>query len=140
MTSPMADETPDVIELIGVYHADGGPVGEVKYVIGKLLGTAHCALCDITHSPVRRKPAWDAMVRRLGLPVRLLHLNELPDDVAGATRQTGTPVVLGRVDSNSLIELLGPDALEQQQGSVSTFEQALTAALAAGRSTGSAQA
>jgi hypothetical protein len=24
-------------ELIGVYHADGGPVGEAKYILGKIL-------------------------------------------------------------------------------------------------------
>ena len=42
---------------VKAYHADGGPIGEVRYIIGKLLGTAHCALCDITHSPFRRKAA-----------------------------------------------------------------------------------
>lgn len=51
-----------VRRLVGVYHANGGLRGEVAYVVGKFLGTAHFALCDITHSPVRRKPAWDAMV------------------------------------------------------------------------------
>ena len=39
----------------GVYHADGGIVGELRYVFGKLIGTAHCALCDITHSYVSEK-------------------------------------------------------------------------------------
>ena len=39
----------------GVYHADGGIVGELRYVFGKLRGTAHCALCDITHSYVSEK-------------------------------------------------------------------------------------
>jgi len=31
----------EVLELIGVYHAEGGPVGEAKYVIGRMLGKAH---------------------------------------------------------------------------------------------------
>ena len=62
-------DTPHALhEIVGVYHADGGPIGEARYVIGKLLGTAHCALCDITHSPVRRKREWDRMVAELGLP------------------------------------------------------------------------
>lgn len=26
--------------LVGVYHADGGPIGEAKYVFGKLRRTA----------------------------------------------------------------------------------------------------
>ena len=83
--------------LVGVYHADGGPIGEAKYVIGKLMGTAHCALCDITHSPVRRKPAWDRMVAELGAPLELLHLNEMPPAIAAATTRHGSPAVFARL-------------------------------------------
>ena len=115
----------EVTELIGVYHADGGPVGEAKYVLGKLLGTAHCALCDITHSPVRRKPQWDALVTRLGVPVTLVHLNEMPGDVAAATAVTGTPVVLARLSDGSLQPALGAQELDQLGGSVDDFETAL---------------
>ncbi len=115
----------EVTELIGVYHADGGPVGEAKYVLGKLLGTAHCALCDITHSPVRRKPRWDALVTRLGVPVTLVHLNEMPGDVAAATAVTGTPVVLARLSDGSLQRALGAQELDQLGGSVDDFETAL---------------
>ena len=38
-----------VKKAYGVYHADGGIIGELAYVWGKIRGTAHCALCDITH-------------------------------------------------------------------------------------------
>ena len=117
-----------ITELIGVYHADGGLAGEAKYVIGKLLGTAHCALCDVTHSPVRRKPAWDAMVARLGVPFRLVHLNELSDEVAAAVRVGGSPVVLQRT-ADGLSVLIGPDELETLGGSVEAFEQAVRTAL-----------
>ncbi len=124
-------------EIIGVYHADGGAVGEVRYVLGKLLGTAHCSLCDITHSPVRRKPEWDRMVARLGIPVTLVHLNEQAADVRGATAVTGSPVVLGRTSEGTLVPLLTPDRLDGLVGSVGDFEAALRAALAqpAARST-----
>jgi len=117
-----------VTELVGVYHADGGPVGEAKYVFGKLLGTAHCALCDITHSPVRRKPAWDAMVDRLAVPVTLVHLNEMTADVARAVADFGSPVVLGH-SADGLVEVLSPEDLEALDGSVDEFEAALGAAL-----------
>jgi len=60
------------VELVGIYHANGSLRGELAYAVGKLLGTAHC---DITHSVVQRKPEWDSMVTRLGLPVVLLHLD-----------------------------------------------------------------
>ncbi len=120
-----------VRELIGVYHANGGPIGEAKYVIGKFLGTAHCALCDITHSPVRRKPAWKQMVTRLGVPFRLVHLNEMPADVSAVIAGCGSPAVLVRSADGSLAALLGPDDLETLHGSVESFQTALRQALAA---------
>lgn len=113
-----------ITELLGIYHADGGVVGEAKYVIGKMLGTAHCALCDITHSPVRRKPAWDAMVARIGVPFTLLHLNELSEDVAGVVAEAGSPVVLQRT-ADGMSVLLGSETLETLGGSVDAFEHAL---------------
>lgn len=116
-----------VVQLVGVYHADGGLVGEARYVIGHLLGITHCALCDITHSPVRRKPAWDAMVARLGVPVRLVHRNEqAPDEVAASGE--GTPCVLARTADGTLQVLLGPDDLELG-GSVEAFESAVRSRL-----------
>jgi hypothetical protein len=113
----------DLRELVGVYHADGGLVGETRYVIGHLLGRAHCALCDITHSPVRRKPAWDAMVLRLGVPVRLVHLNERSEQERAVSGEA-TPCVLARLADGRLQVLLGPDELELG-GSVEGFEQAV---------------
>lgn len=123
--------TARVVELVGVYHANGSLRGELAYAVGKLLGTAHCALCDITHSVVRRKPAWDAMVTRLGLPVVLLHLDELPADVATACELLGTPVVLGRVGEGVLVPLLEDGALEGLGSSVDAFERAVRSAAAA---------
>ena len=119
----------DVTELIGVYHADGGAVGEARYLIGKLLGTAHCALCDVTHSPVRKKPEWDRMVARLGIPFTMLHLNELPRDVSEVVASVSSPVVLARTDDGTLATLLDRTALDAMRGSVSNFEAALRASL-----------
>jgi hypothetical protein len=68
---------PAVVAYTGIYNADGGLVGEVRYVVGHLLGTAACALCDITHSPVRRKPEWDRFVARLGTPFVVLTATQL---------------------------------------------------------------
>lgn len=131
--TPRPESDAEVAALIGVYHADGGPVGEVKYVIGKLLGTAHCALCDITHSPVRRKPAWDAMVGRLGVPVTLLHLNEMPSDVASLVAVHGSPLLLGRTRDGGLVVVLSPDRLEALGGSVDAFEADVRAWLESAR-------
>jgi hypothetical protein len=43
-----------IARLIGVYNAEGSLRGELAYLLGKLTGRAHCALCDITHGALRR--------------------------------------------------------------------------------------
>jgi hypothetical protein len=122
-----------VLGLVGVYDADGGLVGEARYVVGHLLGLVECALCDVTHSPVRRKPAWDRMVARLGVPFVLLHRNEVTDPaVAAAAAPAGLPVVLARVDDGTVLPVLDRAALAGLGGSVEAFETHLRAAVAAG--------
>ncbi len=118
-----------LVELVGVYRADGGPLGELRYVAGKMTGSAHCGLCDITHGSVRRRPEWDEMVARLGVPVVLMHLNEMTREVTAAVRDAGAPVVLGRNDEGALMTLLAGEQLDALQGSVEEFERALLARL-----------
>lgn len=117
-----------VTELVGVYDADGGLLGEAAYVWGKVRGTRHCGLCDITHSTVRRKAEWDRMAASLPVPVRLLHLNELDDDLAAAVAATRAPVVLARED-DGWRELLGAAELDEMAGSVDAFDAAVRARL-----------
>lgn len=69
-----------VVEVLGIYDADGGLRGEMSYVVGKLLGRAHCGLCDITHSAVRRRRAWHVL-----LPAA--RLAELQGSVAAFDRE-----------------------------------------------------
>ena len=109
---------------MGVYDADGGLLGEAAYVWGKVRGTRHCGLCDITHSTVRRKRDWDRMAAALPVPVRLLHLNELDDDLRAAVAATGAPVVLARDGGapGGWRELVGAQELDAMEGSVAAFE------------------
>ena len=100
-----------------MYDADGGLLGEAAYVWGRLRGTRHCSLCDITHSPLRRKPEWDRMVATLPVPVRLLHTDELDDGLAGAVSRAGVPVVLARSGSSWEVLVTGAE-LEAMAGSV----------------------
>lgn len=113
-----------VTSLVGVYDADGGFAGEVRYAVGHLLGRAECALCDVTHSPLRRKRAWDAMVVRLGVPVTLVHRNEIPSDVAACVRNAGLPCVVARRADGGVEALLGKADLADLGGSVEAFERA----------------
>ena len=118
-----------VKELFGVYNADGGIVGEVRYVIGHLLGTTSCALCDITHSPIRRKPEWDAMVHSLPIPFTALHRNELSPELSDWMSSIELPAVVGRTHEGDFALVLGPSGLEQAGGSVSAFRELLTDAM-----------
>ncbi|WP_061961371.1 hypothetical protein [Demequina flava] len=87
----MAEHT---TSYVGIYDADGGLRGEISYVVGHMLHRRECALCDITHSPVRRKPAWDRMVETLDGPFTLLHRNELDADLTEAIKGKQLPLVL----------------------------------------------
>ena len=117
----------DAVRFTAVYNADGGIVGEVRYVIGHLLGTAECALCDITHSPVRRKPEWDRMLARVGVPVTALHRNELDAPLLAAMGQTPLPAVFAHRPDGTITVALSAEQLDAMGGSVSEFERAILA-------------
>lgn len=116
--------TQHIDEVLGVYDADGGLAGELAYVAGKLLGRTHCSLCDITHSPVRRKRTWDAAVAGSPVPVRLAHRNELATDEREALAGSRLPAVLGR-SADGWRVLLDAASLDAMDGSVTAFWAAL---------------
>lgn len=118
-----------VTELYGIYNADGGLVGEARYVIGHLLGLTSCSLCDITHSPIRRKPEWDAMVQTLDIPLTVLHRNELTAELAHWVGSISLPAVVGRRDTGDFTLVLDDESLSATDGSVSGFYKILTKAL-----------
>lgn len=115
----------DDVRYLGIYDADGGLSGELRYVVGKLTGRTHCGLCDITHGWTGRKRAWDAACEAAGIEIELAHRNEVgPDELAAA----GTlPAVIGRSADGSWRLLLGPGDLDACAGD----PDALVAALGA---------
>lgn len=117
-----------VIRLIGVYDADGGMRGEIAYLAGKLAGR-HCSLCDITHSPVRRRREWDAYVSTLPIPFDVVHRNERSRAVAEATEGREACVV-AECDDGSIVSLLGNADLERARD-VAGLASALAAAITA---------
>lgn len=125
-----ADSDAQVVEVVGIYDADGGIRGELTYVVGHLLGRTECALCDVTHSPVRRKPEWNVMASRLPVRMRLVHRNEASAAERAAWAAVGLPVVLADRDDGHHDVLLDRHALGSLDGSVEAFELALVQALA----------
>jgi len=122
-----------VTGLIGVYDADGGVLGELAYVWGKVRGTRHCSLCDITHGRLPwRRPEWDRMVADLGLTMDLLHLNEMPPEVRRAVAACGVPVVLALTTAGLRPLVVGAE-LDALDGSVARLSDLLRARLSADR-------
>ena len=115
------------VRYLGIYDADGGLAGELRYVIGHLFGTAECALCDITHSQIRRKPAWDRMVATLAVPFDLRHRNELTAAEQAATAGMDLPVVAAELPDGRFITVLDAAALAACDGDPDRLRAALTA-------------
>lgn len=97
-----------VAEFIGVYDAKGSLRGELAYLLGKVAGRRHCALCDITHGTLRRRPEFDRAAASLGPPFTLVHLDQMGHDVATAVGGAA-PCVLGRTDDGLVVLADGPE-------------------------------
>lgn len=112
-----------------MYHADGSLSGELRYVVGKVLGRAHCALCDITHGSLREKAEWRACRDALPVPFETVHLDERSPEVR-ATTEGRTPCVVAETD-DGLVVVLGADALDRCAADPEAMIRALDASLAA---------
>ena len=121
------------IRLIGVYKADGGVIGELKYFFGHLIGVAKCELCDVTHSPIRKKASFDQLTKALksefGLDFALKHLNERTEAETKASSGK-EPCVLAEYPDGSLGMFLDRQELRDLTGDVGRFEKVARARLA----------
>ena len=111
--------------LIGIYKADGGILGEVSYLVGHLLGTKECSLCDITHSPLKKKAEFKEFEKRLqvelGIGFRLAHMNERTAAELAASLDQEPCVLLENADG-SIEFFLDSDELKAASGQVAPFE------------------
>jgi len=102
------------IEVIGVYHANGGILGELAYVSGKILGLTSCSLCDLSHGLIFEKKSVKSWRCGASFSVRFLHLNEI-DAVTSDKVQGRTPCVVVRRDDRITL-LIGKDELAEMSG------------------------
>lgn len=65
-----------VRQIIGIYNADGGLLGELTYVFKKVTGSAKCDLCTLTHHSVSEKKEWAEFVKGSPIKITTVHLNE----------------------------------------------------------------
>jgi len=113
--------------LIGVYDTNGGLLGELAYLTGRLLGVAHCALCEITHDASGEKPVFQATRRSIGVPLEMTHRNQVSQEVRTLV-EGRTPCVVGETDAGYEM-LLGRAELEACRGDVLCLEAALRQAV-----------
>ena len=113
-----------VESIWGVYHADGGLIGELKYVAGALFKGQHCSLCDITHKVAWEKTEMKKLRNEANVPFHLVHLNERPDDLVSYTRGK-TPVLVAKTDSG-FITIASDDELKGCNGSVKALSVLIT--------------
>lgn len=114
---------PTIQRLIGVYNAESSRRGEVAYWVGARLGRAHCALCDITHGPLKKRPGWQACQDDLPVPFETFHLDDQPRAVRSLLAGDA-PAVVAETEQG-MITLLGPAALEACAASPSRLADAL---------------
>ena len=112
--------------MIGVYKADGGIAGELAYFFGHLVGVKSCSLCDITHSPIKKKAEFKEFEKRLvdnrGISFRLVHMNERTEAELAAS-QGREPCVLLQYEDGSISMFLDYVELKTSKGSVKSFEK-----------------
>ncbi|MEE2901897.1 MAG: hypothetical protein VYC39_06180 [Myxococcota bacterium] len=118
----MTEKNRQVIRFIGVYHANGSLLGEVRYLFTKLVGSGSCSLCDITHSGLSKNKTWSNCEKQLPVPIEFFHLDELTPELEALTRNQ-TPCVVAEdstqlkiaVSAEQLNHLIGqPEALFQK--------------------------
>ena len=112
--------------LVGVYKANGGIIGELSYFFGHLIGQAECSLCDITHSPIKKKGAFKTLEKKLrdefGIGFRLVHMNERTEAELAAS-QGREPCVLLQHQDGSISMFLDFVDLKAADGRVESFEK-----------------
>ena len=117
-----------VESIWGVYHADGGLIGEIKYVAGALFRGQHCSLCDITHKIAWEKSDMKQLRNKFDIPFHLVHLNERPDDLISYT-DGNTPILVAKTDSGFLT-IATDDELKECSGSVLSLSELISEKLA----------
>ena len=109
-------------KLVGIYNAKGSLIGELQYFWGKIRGTAHCALCDITHGKLKEKASFKECKQNLEIPFELLHLDELDSELEAFA--DNAPCVVG-LSENGYSIILNDEELEKCKSNVDDFSNLL---------------
>lgn len=124
-----------ITSFVGVYNADAGLAGEVRYVLAKLSGNGSCALCDITHGfAIRGKAAWRDCTATFTVPIRVFHRNDQPTSVAAVTNGRLPCVVAEHADGRVVVAVTAEQLLACKND-VDALQALLTGYLEQGEAT-----
>ena len=116
--------------IIGVYNADSGVGGHLRYVSDKIGRGEGCALCDITNGTIRKKGEFIECKKELGLALDLVYRDQLTTGLA-ALVEDRTPAVVAELEDGSYRVLLRREDLDAARGDVRAFRVSLEAAMEA---------
>ena len=81
--------------MVGIYNADGGVSGELRYALDKVLGRSDCGLCDLTHGwNAFGKRSWREACRASSVPIEMIHRDKATESQLAAAGSL--PAVLVR--------------------------------------------
>ena len=123
--------------FVGIYNAENGLSGELRYVLGKLTSdkSKKCELCEITHglNPFG-KPSWKKELSNTTVDFHLLHKNEATKQTSKQPRNRATnqqieatswlPSILEFSD-HAWIEVFDARAIAEMNGSPFQLFQAI---------------
>ncbi len=109
---------PGITKLIGIYDADGGIFGEIKYFAGKIFSNKHCSLCDITHGSSKNE--WAKCEKRLPIAIDFIHLNERNSAIEEYTKGV-TPCVIGKT-ATGYVTIITKNEMNECKGNAKKFE------------------
>ncbi len=81
-------------EVVCIYNAKSGLLGEISYLCKRATAQSRCELCEISHgaNPLGKKE-WKHLSDRFPLPVHTYHIDEA-DDRACRAAEGNFPIVL----------------------------------------------
>jgi hypothetical protein len=94
----------------------------LQYFFGKIVGKAHCALCDITHGTFKEKKGFSECKNDLNLPFELLHLDELNSRLKEFENEA--PCIIG-INNSEFKLIITKDDLEKCDSDVDLFFELL---------------
>ena len=114
------------MKILCIYNASSTWIGELSYLYKKIFQNSSCSLCDLSHSLTGIKKEWQEMEADSDHEYRLLHTNELPNNIPLSLIKQ-LPCVIreteGKDERFSL--LISSDQLSTCNGSITAFSALL---------------